>query len=57
VAVLTGDTNPAVVGRLVRGGIRVLHKPLQFEALQACIAELSAPYPSSRPEGGSRRLP
>lgn len=39
--IITGDTDPAVIRRMAEKGIGVQHKPLDFEALRAHLAELS----------------
>ena len=38
-AVLTGETDPAVVRKIAACGATVLHKPLQLDALGAAIGE------------------
>ncbi|BAL23922.1 HAMP domain-containing sensor histidine kinase [Azoarcus sp. KH32C] len=37
---ITGDTDPSVIGRMAAERIRVQHKPLDFEALLSRIADL-----------------
>lgn len=40
--VITGDTDSMVMRHMAKEGIRVLHKPLELETLQECMAELTA---------------
>lgn len=39
--VLTGDTDPAVIRRIVGEGMHLLHKPLQVEALQGFLKQVA----------------
>ncbi|MEW5728247.1 MAG: ATP-binding protein [Pseudomonadota bacterium] len=39
--VLTGDTDPAIIRRIAGEGLRVLHKPLQVEALRGFLGEVA----------------
>jgi signal transduction histidine kinase/ActR/RegA family two-component response regulator len=47
--IMTGDTDPAVVRAITASGFPVLHKPASLEALQACIAELTAHDRTAQP--------
>jgi CheY-like chemotaxis protein len=38
---MTGDTDPQLIRRMADRGIRVQHKPVELDALQTCIAELT----------------
>lgn len=38
---ITGDTAPAVMRKMVDHEVCVVHKPMQLETLEACIAELT----------------
>ena len=38
---ITGDTDPKLLRRMTDRGIVVLHKPLDLEALQACLEDLT----------------
>lgn len=40
--VITGDTDSQVMRHMATQGIRVLHKPVELETLQDCMAELTA---------------
>ena len=37
--IITGDTDPALIRNMTERGITVHYKPLQIEALQACIID------------------
>ena len=39
--VITGDTDPSVIRRMAAEGVRVQHKPLDFEVLMSRIADLT----------------
>lgn len=39
--ILTGETGPDVIRRIVSSGCRVLHKPLRFDAIDAFLAEIA----------------
>ncbi|HXU93337.1 MAG TPA: ATP-binding protein, partial [Gallionella sp.] len=39
---ITGDTAPELIRGMVGHEVRVMHKPLQLETLEACIAELTS---------------
>lgn len=41
--IMTGDTDPAVIRRMAKEQILVLHKPLDLAAIRQTIAELTAP--------------
>jgi hypothetical protein len=38
---ITGDTAPAVMRKMVGHEVCVVHKPMQLEILETCIAELT----------------
>ena len=38
---ITGDTDPKLMRSMADRGVIVQHKPLEIEALQACIAEMT----------------
>jgi len=38
--IITGDTEPALIGSMAARGITVLHKPLDLDALQTCLQAL-----------------
>lgn len=37
--ILTGDTDPAIMAEMSRHGILIEHKPIEIDALEACIAK------------------
>jgi PAS domain S-box-containing protein len=39
VLIMTGDTDPTVIRSMNKHGIKIIYKPLQFDVLQAIIAE------------------
>lgn len=39
--VLTGDTDPATIRRIVGAGLHLLHKPIQLEALRAFLRQVA----------------
>jgi PAS domain S-box-containing protein len=45
--IVTGDTDPALIRSMASKGVRVQHKPLELEALQACITEIVRPAPDA----------
>ena len=49
--VVTGETDPGVVKSIVDGGLRVLHKPVQLDALKTCLEELGA---AGRPDAEAK---
>ena len=42
--IITGDTDPKLMRTIGAAGIELQHKPLALDALQRCIASLSAPH-------------
>jgi DNA-binding NtrC family response regulator len=40
--IITGETDPEVVGAIVDSGLQVLHKPVQLDELQNCLDEIGA---------------
>ena len=41
--IISGDTDPALLRRMTRHGIVVLHKPLDLEELQAYLDDMTCP--------------